>query len=143
MVRTSPRIRIATFLFVIIFSMTGFAQNSKGATTAQTQVGQSVQLEGELHIQYQDFKDRSRVSYTLKLPNGKTVPLHFMKNPPTQFLTGDHVQVNGQMSGGNLVLYSGSTNVKTSSKPSSGGSTTSSIPVPNTFGSQPTLVILV
>jgi hypothetical protein len=145
MARISPKITLFFVLFVLVsqFSLGSFAQSSTGATPTQPQAGPRVQLEGELQIQFQDFKDHSRVSYTLKLPNGKTVPLQFMKNPPTRFLTGDHVRVDGQMSGDNLVLYSGNTSVTKSSKTSSGGSTTPAIPVPYTFGPQSTLVILV
>jgi hypothetical protein len=143
MSRISPKIKVVLSVFVLVFSVGSFAQNSNAASVAQTQVGQRVQLEGELEIQYQDSKDHARVSYALKMQDGSHVPLRFMKNPPTHFLTGDHVQVSGQMSGGNVILYSGTTSVTRTSKPGSGGSTTSSIPVPYTFGPQSTLVILV
>ena len=145
MVSASPRIQIVKFLiFAVVFSFAGLAQNSNGSATTQAQVGQNVQLEGELHIHYQDFKDHARLSYTLKLPNGKTVPLQFIKNAPTRFLTGDKVVAAGQMAGGSLVLYSGSTNI-TKIKPNSGGggTTMSSIPVPYSFGPQNVLVMLV
>ncbi|HYY69974.1 MAG TPA: hypothetical protein VE734_09585, partial [Terriglobales bacterium] len=113
-----------------------------GSTAALGQIeNQGVQLEGELEILHQDFKDRSHLSYHLKLADGTRVPLHFVKEPPTHLLTGDHVRADGQLSGGSLILYSGNTNVKKTG----GGSTTptTSIPVPNTLGAQSTLVILV
>ena len=113
------------------------------AAAAQSGVGpdQAVQLEGELEIIHQDFKDgRGRYLYSLKLSDGTRVPLHFLKKPPTHLLTGDHVRAKGQLSNGSLLLYSGRTNVK---KTTGGTTTTSSIPVPNTFGAQSTLVILV
>jgi hypothetical protein len=121
------------------------------ASAAQSQVGPNgnVQLEGELEITYQDFKDgRHSLSYSLKRSDGTRVPLHFAKEPPTHLLTGDHVRANGQLSGGSLVLYSGSTSLAKTTTTSTAGdatgtSTTSSIPVPNTFGAQSTLVILV
>jgi hypothetical protein len=120
------------------------------AAAAQSQVGpsQPVQLEGELEILYQDFKAQGRLSYSLKLADGTRVPLHFVKQPPTHLLTGDHVRANGQLSGGSLILYSGSTSVTKTTTTSNSKTTTtstapSSIPVPNTFGAQSTLVILV
>jgi len=119
------------------------------ATAAQSQVGpgQGVQLEGELEIIYQDFKDgRHSLSYSLKRSDGTRVPLQFVKEPPTHLLTGDHVRASGQMSGGSLILYSGSTNVKQTTTKTTGdatGTAATSIPVPNTFGAQSTLVILV
>src|SRR5689334_17694237 len=85
------------------------------AAAAQSGVGpdQGVQLEGELEITYQDFKDgHHRLLYSLKLSDGTRVPLQFAKEPPRHFLTGDHVRANGQLSNGSLLLYSGSTNVK-------------------------------
>jgi hypothetical protein len=147
MVRTSPGKLVVIVAFV--FSFAGFsslAQNSNRAAGTQPQSGPQVQVEGELQIQYQDFKDHARIQYSLKKADGTQMPLQFMKNPPAHLLTGDHVRATGQMSGGNLVLYSGATNVsKTSSGGSgtSGGSSSSSIPVPYTFGPQNVLIILV
>ncbi len=117
------------------------------AAAAQWKAGApQVQLEGQLEIVHQDFKDgHGKFVYTLKQSDGTRVPLQFVKHPPTHLLTGDHVQVTGQRSGSGLILYSGGTNVKnTGGGGSTGGGTTApSIPVPNTFGSQSTLVILV
>src|SRR5882724_7126073 len=119
------------------------------AATAQSQAGPNgnVQLEGELEIIYQDFKDgRHSLLYSLKRFDGTRVPLQFVKEPPTHLLSGAHVRASGQMSGGSLLLYSGSTNVKQTTTTAAGdatGTTTSSIPVPNTFGAQSTIVILV
>jgi len=119
------------------------------AATAQSQAGPNgnVQLEGELEIIYQDFKDgRHSLLYSLKRFDGTRVPLQFVKEPPTHLLSGAHVRASGQMSGGSLILYSGSTNVKQTTTTTAGdatGTSTTSIPVPNTFGAQSTLVILV
>jgi M6 family metalloprotease-like protein len=142
----SPRIfGCAIFAGLMLLGSTSvLAQTTdRSAAAAQSQIGQSqrVQLEGELEIQYQDFKDRARVFYSLKLADGTRVPLHFAKNPPTHFLTGDRVRADGQLSGGGLLLYSGSTNLaRKTQKPSP---PPPPIPVPNTFGAQSTLVILV
>ena len=111
------------------------------AAAAQTQAGPNgnVQLEGELEIVQQDFKDgRNRLLYSLKQADGTHVPLRFVGEPPTHLLTGHHVRASGQLSGGSLILYSGSTTTTTST-----ATTTSTSLLPNTFGAQSTLVILV
>jgi len=119
------------------------------AAAAQWQAGgQRVQLEGELEIVHQDYKDgHGQFVYTLKQADGTRVPLRFVKHPPTHLLTGDHVRANGLLSGGNLILYSGSTNLAKTTTNSNGKTPPPppppSIPVPNTFGSQSVLVILV
>jgi M6 family metalloprotease-like protein len=134
-------------------SAQGNSTATSNAATSGLQNGlkQEVQLEGELEITYQDAKDgHHRLSYSLKQANGSRVPLHFTKEPPTHLLTGAQVRVNGQMSGGSLILYSGNSNVKqggggggTTTSGDATGSSTSSIPVPYTLGAQSTLVVLV
>jgi hypothetical protein len=160
-------VAVAALALLSFFSLstTTFGQNAGNSTLnatgspaaaaqSQTGVGQQVQLEGQLEIMYQDdFKGgRSKLLYSLKKSDGTRVPLQFQKDPPRNFLTGDHVSVSGQMSGGSLILYSGSTNVKqtgggggggTTTSGDATGSTTTSIPVPNTFGAQYALIILV
>ena len=134
-------IAVASFLFVCATALPLHAippQSQGLASQSQVASSQQLQLEGQLEIIYRDSKDRARLSYSLKLANGTRVPLQFMKHPPTKFLTGDHVRVSGQVSGGSLILYSGSSVQQTTTS-----TTTSSIPVPYTFGRQQTLVILV
>ena len=151
--------RIVSFLFVALVVMllsstfvlahtpqgSDLADNPAVAGQLQSGKGKPAQLDGELEIVHQDFPDgHGRFVFTLKQADGTRVPMQFAKHPPTRLLTGDRVRANGQMLNGNLLLYSGSTNLtKTaaSSKPSP--SPTPSIPVPNTFGVQSTLVILV
>ncbi|PYU92142.1 MAG: peptidase M11 [Acidobacteria bacterium] len=145
----SKEVRYFAMICALIFSLGALAfpaaAQEASAAAAQSGVGpdQGVQLEGELEIIHQDFKDgRGRYLYSLKLSDGTRVPLQFVKKPPTHLLTGDHVRAGGRLSNGSLLLYSGSTNVKKTT----GGSTTtttSSTPVPYTFGAQSTLVILV
>jgi hypothetical protein len=122
-------------------------QTAAAAAQSQAVPNGNVQLEGELEIIYQDFKDgRHSLSYSLKRSDGTRVPLQFAKEPPTHLLSGAHVRASGQMSGGSLILYSGSTNVKQTTTTTAGdatGTSAASIPVPNTFGAQSTLVILV
>lgn len=105
-----------------------------------------VSLQGQIEIMHQDFPDgHGRFVYTLKQADGTRVPLHFVKNPPTHLLTGDHVTASGQQTGSGLILYSGG-NTKNSGGgggSTGGGTAGPSIPVPNTFGQQSVLVILV
>jgi len=120
----------------------GFAQTST-ATQSVASSGKHVQLEGELEILNKDFKDRAEVSYTLKTTDGKRIAMRFAKEPPTHLLTGDHVQAEGDLSNNTLVLYSGS-KVKSGGNGGTATSTSSSTgPLPNTLGTQYTLVILV
>ena len=147
---------IAALAFLVFFSVPSStsAQNSNSNAAAALQAaaarGPQVQLQGKLEILYQDFKDdRHPLSFSLKKGDGTRVPLKYVDHPPTHFLTGDNVTVSGQMSGNSLVLYSGNTKTSgsggttTTTSGDATGSTTSSIPVPNTFGAQYTLVILV
>jgi hypothetical protein len=149
----------AIFAGVILLATTfAFAHNPGADSVDATAAAQwkagapQIQLEGQIEIVHQDFKDgHGKFVYTLKQADGTRVPLQFVKHPPTHLLTGDHVQVSGQRSSGGLILYSGG-NVKNSG---GGGSssctadsgtcstTTSSFPVPNTLGSQSTLLIAV
>lgn len=147
----SPRpVRYAVFTALVLLSSTFVlahnpaASDSDPIAVAQWRTGApQIQLQGQLEIIHQDFPDgHGKYVYTLKQSDGTRVPMHFVKNPPTHLLTGDKVKASGQMSGGNLVLYSGGTNVK-KVKPTSSSGTTSSIPVPNTFGVQSVLVMLV
>ena len=152
-----PRIHDRVFLlsFLLLLSSTlVFAHNPQAsdladspAVAAQLQSGKGkpAQLDGQLEIVHQDFPDgHGRFVFTLKQADGTRVPMQFAKHPPTHLLTGDHVRANGQILNGNLLLYSGRTNVsKTGGGGTPGGGTTSSIPVPNTFGPQSTLLIAV
>lgn len=151
----SPRIVRRLFVSlaaVLLGSTLVFAHNPQNSdladdpsVAAQLQSGQGnpVQLDGQIEIVHQDFPDgHGKFVFTMKQADGTRVPMKFAKHPPTHLLTGDHVRANGQMLNGNLLLYSGS-NAKQTGGSSTGGTTTSSIPVPNTFGSQSVLVILV
>jgi hypothetical protein len=134
-----------TFVFAHNPQASDLADNPAVAAQLQSGKGKPAQLDGELEIVHQDFPDgHGRFVFTLKQADGTRVPMQFAKHPPTHLLTGDHVRANGQMLNGNLLLYSGSTNLtKTtgSSKPTP--TPTPSIPVPYTFGTQSVLVILV
>jgi len=149
--RSSVRLLAAIFVCSLILTGVSAQGNSTAASGnastsgLQNGLNQEVQLDGQLEITYQDTKDgHHRLSYSLKQPDGTRVPLQFTKEPPTHFLSGDHVRAKGQRSGGSLILYSGSTSLTASTTSGEAtGNATSSIPVPNTFGAQSTLVILV
>jgi len=98
-------------------------------------VEQHVRLEGELEVTIEDGRNYSRLHYGL-LAAGKRLELHFADNPPTNLLTGMIVQVEGVQVGEALATSSSTTTSSTTA------STSSSI-LPNTFGAQRTLVILV
>ena len=151
--------RIGSFAFValaalLVSSTIVFAHNPQNSDLAdnpavaaqlQSGAGKPAQIDGQLEIVHQDFPDgHGRFIFTLKQADGTRVPMQFAKHPPTHLLTGDHVRANGQMLNGNLLLYSGSTNLtKTAASSKPAPTPTPSVPVPNTFGSQNTLVILV
>ena len=150
----TPRIFGAAILagLTLLVGAPAVAQNANNASTqAQVAAGQHVGFDGELEILHQDFSDgHSQVVYSLKRADGSRVPLQFSKEPPTHLLTGARVHADGQLSGGNLVLYSGSTSLTSSASTTSGTTSTtsapvqpSSIPLPNTFGPQSVLVMLV
>jgi hypothetical protein len=117
------------------------AQGNTPTSRSQVATNQLEHVEGELEIIQQDFKDgRGHLQYSLKQADGTRLSLQFTKEPPTHLLTGMRVRAHGQRSGGTLVLYSGNTNLSTDASTTTA---TSAIPVPNTFGVQSTLVILV
>jgi hypothetical protein len=142
---------------IFLFSTFALAHNTEttdnsdaqaAAAQLQRDPGQHVQLQGQIEIVHQDFNDgHGRFVYSLKQADGTRVPMHFLKGAPTHLLTGDHVSADGQLSGGSLILASGSTNLAKTTTTSNGKTTppppTSSIPVPNTFGAQSVLIILV
>src|SRR5713226_7110498 len=137
----------STFVLAHNAGTTDNSDAQAAAAQLQRDPGQHVQLQGQIEIVHQDFSDgHGRFVYTLKQADGTRVPLQFLKKPPTHLLTGDHVQADGQLSGGSLILASGSTNLTKTTTTSNGKTPpppTPSIPVPNTFGAQSTLVILV
>lgn len=103
-----------------------------------------VKLSGKLEILHEDFPHFDRNLYFLMRADGTRVRLYFARHPPTRFLTGAPVSVSGsRQSDGSLLLYSGNTNVITSSTTKSSTGTASTTPLPNTLGPQSTLVILV
>lgn len=157
----SPRpIRYAVFATLVLLSSAFLFAHNPATTSdtdpvavAQWQAGAPlVQVQGQLEIIHEDFPDgHGKYVYTLKQSDGTRVAMHFVKNAPKHLLTGDHVTVSGQQSSSGLILYSGG-NVKNSGGGGAGSctadsgqtcTTTSSIPLPYTFGTQSTLLIAV
>lgn len=112
------------------------AGSARPATSAVASA--PVELEGVIEIIHEDFGKSGRYLYYLNTSDGR-VPLHFDKNPPTHLLTGDRVLIQGQRSGRTLALASGAGVSKLSKTPPPPSTT----PLPNTFGAQSTLVMLV
>jgi hypothetical protein len=92
---------------------------------------QDVRVEGTLEILHEDGIDGSRFRYFLESPNGR-LSLHFATHAPDNVLTGAKVLVSAVQIDGMLAL-GGSTSVQQ----------TAAGPLPNTFGAQRTVVLLV
>jgi len=133
--------RIAFCLATILLTIGGyFSQSNAQSTADQSLSARAVNADGVIEILHEDLTNNSsRYLYFLKTADGRRVRLRFAKHPPTNLLTGDHIRVHGQPSGASMMLASGGnvTNLaKTQPPPPTG-------PLPNTFGAQSTLVILV
>lgn len=100
-------------------------------SAAQAYVEMDEEVEGDLEVLYEDRDQGSRTLYFIEAA-GKRLSLHFAAEPPTELLTGSHIRVHGVRVDGALALTSGSTSVQTLSAA-----------LPNTFGEQKTIVILV
>jgi hypothetical protein len=90
-----------------------------------------VALEGQLDVLHEDRADGDRYLYVLQT-TAERLSLHFAADPPT-LMTGSRVKVHGVRVGQALALDSGSTSVQT----------LAAAALPNTFGEQRTLVMLV
>src|SRR6266849_1132978 len=125
-----------SFLLFAISASVGTARSQPSALPAAA--GAAVDVEGEFEVLHEDFGKSGRYLYFLNTPSGQ-VPLHFNSKAPTNLLTGAHVRAHGTVDqSGTLILASGGgvTNLsKTTPAPTA--------PLPNTFGAQSTLVILV
>ncbi|MGH8065371.1 MAG: MG2 domain-containing protein [Candidatus Entotheonellia bacterium] len=97
----------------------------------QAYIEEVVELEGELEILHEDWESESRYRYFLQVA-GKRISLHFAAEPPTHLLTGSRVRVTGIRIKDALALESGTTSVQALATA-----------LPNTFGAQSTLVMLV
>ncbi len=96
----------------------------------QALVEEEMEVEGELEVLHEDWVSESRYLYFLKTA-GQRFSLHFAADLP-ETLSGARVRVRGVHVNGALALGSSQGSVQTLSSA-----------VPNTFGAQQTLVILV
>ena len=97
----------------------------------QALVEEELEAEGELEVLHEDRDVGSRFVYFLKTAR-RRLALRFAAHPPTHLATAARVRVTGVQVGQALALGSSSTSVQTLATA-----------MPNTFGAQPTLVILV
>lgn len=113
--------------------------NVRGAMPAavQSYVEQTVQAQGVLEVAIEDSTSGSKMHYGLTTAAGK-LALHFTDQPPTNLLTGSVMTATGVQVGGDLALACCS-----SDSPSSSSTVPASGVLPNTFGNQNVLVILV
>ncbi|MBM3224424.1 MAG: hypothetical protein FJZ47_11565, partial [Candidatus Tectomicrobia bacterium] len=95
-------------------------------------VEEEAEVEGTLEVLHEDRYDGERFLCALTTPAGQRLALHFAAEPPTAVETGTRVRVSGIRLQQNLALTSGSSSVQTLAAA-----------LPNTFGAQNTLVILV
>jgi hypothetical protein len=111
----------------------------------QNYVEEEVEVEGTLKVLYEDSVTTSRLRHFLEV-NGEWFSLHFATRRP-QLLSGTVVRVSGIHIDGALALASGETSVEVmelNPNNSTGGTgTTPSPTLPNTFGEQRTVVLLV
>jgi hypothetical protein len=126
-------------MMLLMVAGTSGARAQEGTAPARSSIQWQTEVEGEFQVIHQDFKYTGRYLYYLKTAQ-ELVPLHFGKNPPTHLLTGARVRIRGtRQSDGSIILASGNSNNVTNT------STTIPLtgPLPNTFGAQSILVILV
>jgi hypothetical protein len=97
----------------------------------QALVEEEVELEGDLEVLHEDWAAGSRYVYVLDV-GGRRLALHFAADPPHDLLTGTRVRVKGVQVGEALALQSGQSSVQALASV-----------LPNTFGEQRTVVILV
>ena len=110
----------------------------------QAFIEQRLEIEGELEVLYEDYADGShRLRHTLKTNNGERISLHFKSNPHG-LLSGTEVNASGVLvDGTGLALESDESILVQACCNASGLDTNATTPVPNTFGEQRTLVLLV
>lgn len=125
--------------------------------TIQSQIEQDVEMEGEMKFIYVDHENPklSPYAFYLETPSGQLFTLHFV-NRPKGLLSGSQVRASGLVlfrssnettdgSGGDIILNNEQNLLLlTSQESSTTTSTTSPTTIlPNTFGDQKTLVMLV
>jgi alpha-galactosidase-like protein len=118
------------FLFALALPQAGFAAQSSNPSPGTPGDAVEEELEGELEVLHEDRIDGSRYHYFLH-SGGERIELNFT-HAPTDLPTGSHVRVRGTRSLQTLALDGTGTTLQALS-----------VALPNTFGAQKTLVILV
>jgi hypothetical protein len=126
-------LELSSFLALLLLFGARFSAAAEPSALVDSQV------EGEFEILHQDAKHHSRYLYFVRKADGTRVRLRFAKHPPTGLLTGARVRVRGRRLENALLVPSGR-NVATAF---AGALVSGSAPLPNTFGPQSTLVMLV
>jgi Bacterial Ig domain/NPCBM-associated, NEW3 domain of alpha-galactosidase len=102
-------------------------------------------FEGKLEISIEDRRDgKSHTSYLLNTARNQ-FSVRFAKQPPEYLRSGDHVHVRGRLLDGALAVDTEDASIETLALDPNGTSAaaTGAAVVPNTFGAQKTLVMLV
>jgi Bacterial Ig domain/NPCBM-associated, NEW3 domain of alpha-galactosidase len=103
-------------------------------------------FEGRLEISIEDHRDgKSHIHHFLNTGRNR-LSVRFAKNPPESLRSGDHVRIRGRLLDGALAVDADDTSIQTLALDPNGSTATTSATsaaVPNTFGSQRTLVMLV
>ena len=111
----------------------------------QAFIEQRLEIEGELEVMYEDYADGSyRLRHTLKA-DGKRIALHFKSSTP-DLLSDTPVKINGVLVDDAMAVTSGEEDVLmlTCCTDTGGNEMFNATPeLPNTFGEQRTLVLLV
>ncbi len=130
---------IATIAALVLVLQAFFLTPNASAQAAAK--GTPIEVTGVLTILREDWRTGSRTFYLLESA-GRRYALRFATQPPKHLRTGDHIRVRGMHAAG-----SSSTSVPVDGTLALGSDSTSlqtltPAPVPNTFGEQKTLVIL-
>lgn len=107
---------------------------------AKALLEQDMDLEGDLEVIYEDYADTAKLRHFLKQFDER-ISLHFASKPP-QLLSDTPVSASGILLDGALALASG-TNLLSVASADSGTATGAAAVLPNSFGEQRTVVLLV
>lgn len=100
----------------------------------QNLIEQRVQLIGQMEVSIEDGQNYSKIHYGL-LVAGRRLALHFADHAPNDLITGMEIQIAGVLVGEQLVT--------SSSRISTNNTNTNTSILPNSFGQQKTIAILV
>ena len=105
----------------------------------------SSSLTGRLEISIEDYRDGKSHTYHFLNTASKRLSVRFEKSPPARLRSGDNVRIKGKLIEDSLVVDADDSSIEILAlDPNGGGAAASgSAVVPNTFGSQRTLVMLV